>query len=188
MSMKRFAVVILLILLSATGRATAQAAESASAREVSVTAGGFFSVFNPGDGSDQFYDGGGSLLGMGAYVDARFTRWIQVEAEGRWLRFNGSGGEHMDHYLIGPRVPIHDFGRFQAYGKVLFGVGKMTFPDQFGYGSFTALAYGGGVDYKLSRKLTVRAADFEFQQWPKWLPGTALYPWGVSAGIGYRVF
>ena len=28
------------------------------------------------------------LYGVGAYVDARFSRWLQIEAEGRWLRFN----------------------------------------------------------------------------------------------------
>jgi hypothetical protein len=111
-----------------------------------------------------------------------------VEAEGRWLRFNEYSGEDMSHYLVGPRVPIHRFGRFDTYGKVLVGVGRMTFPLDYGHGSFTALAYGGGADYRLSRKLTIRAVDFEYQQWPKWLPGEALYPWGVSVGVGYRVF
>ena len=187
--MRRFAVVVLLILLSSARLATAQAVESATARQFSLTAGGFGSLFNTADGNNQFYPASGSyLVGVGTYVDVHFTRWIQVEAEGRWLRFNESAGESMDHYLIGPRVPIHEFGRFQAYGKVLFGMGKMTFPNGYGHGSFTALAYGGGVDYRLSRKLTIRAVDFELQQWPKWLPGTALYPWGVSAGVGYRVF
>jgi opacity protein-like surface antigen len=94
----------------------------------------------------------------------------------------------MDHYLIGPRVPLHQFGRAQAYGKVMIGIGKMTFPHNFGYGTFTALAYGAGIDYKVSRRLTLRAVDFEFQQWPNWLNNSALYPYGVSAGIGYRVF
>ena len=187
--MRRFAVVIFLILLSAARHATAQAAESATALQIFVTVCGFGSVFNPGDGNNQFYPASGSyLVGLGTYVDVRFTRWVQVEAEGRWLRFNASDGEHMDHYLIGPRVPIHEFGRAEAYGKFLFGVGKMTFPNGFGYGSFTSRPSGGGVDYTMSRTLTIRAVDFEFQQWPKWLPGTALYPWGVSAGVGYRVF
>jgi hypothetical protein len=190
MSMRRFALFVFLMLLSTARHAAAQAAESATARQFSVTAGGFGSLFKPNDGNNQLYyePGASYLIGLGAYVDVHFTRWIEVEGEGRWLRFNASAGEHMDHYLIGPRVPIRKFGRAETYGKVLFGVGKMTFPNGFGYGSFTALAYGGGVDYRLSRKLTIRAVDFEFQQWPQWLPGTGLYPWGVSAGMGYRVF
>lgn len=187
--MRRFALVLFLILLSITRHAAAQAVESATTRQLSLTAGGFGSVFNPGDSGNQFYQSGSNyLIGLGTYVDVHFSRWVQIEAEGRWLRFNEYNGESMDHYLVGPRVPIHQFGRFNAYGKVLIGVGKMTFPYGYGHGSFTALAYGGGVDYRMSRKLTIRAGDFELQQWPKWLPGSALYPWGVSVGVGYRVF
>ena len=70
----------------------------------------------------------------------------------------------------------------------MIGLGKMTFPFNYGYGSFTALAYGGGVDYRLSRKVSLRPVDFEFQQWPKWLNDSSLYPYGFSVGVGYRVF
>jgi hypothetical protein len=189
MSMRRFAVVLFVIFLSAAGHASAKVAESASVRGFGLTAGGFGSFFNPGDSGNQYYPSGSNyLIGLGTYVDVRFTHWIQVEAEGRWLRFNEYNGENMDHYLIGPRVPIHQWGRADAYAKALFGVGKMTFPYNYGHGSFTALAYGGGVDYRMSPKLTIRAVDFELQQWPKWLPASALYPWGVSVGVGYKVF
>jgi Outer membrane protein beta-barrel domain len=168
---------------------SAQVTESATARRFSVTAGGMGSVFVPNDGSHPPYGTGADhLVGLGTYVDLHFTHWIQVEAEARWLRFDQYAGEHIDNYFIGPRVPIHQFGRAQAYGKVLVGMGKMTFPNNYGYGTFTALAYGGGIDYKLSRKLTLRAVDFEFQQWPRWLGSSAIYPYGVSVGIGYRVF
>ena len=187
--MRRLVVVLFLILISAARLASAQVVESASARQLSVTAGGFGSVFNPADSATPFYQAGSNyLVGLGAYGDVRFSRWIQLEAEGRWLRFNQYNGEHMDNYLIGPKVPVHRFGRFDAYGKVLIGIGKMTFPFDYGHGTFTALAYGGGADYRLSKRLTIRAVDFEFQQWPDWLPGSALYPWGVSVGAGYKVF
>ena len=166
----------------------AQVAESAAVRQFSVTAGGMGSVFIPNDGSPPYGKGANNLVGLGTYVDLHFTHWIQVEGEARWLRFDQYAGEHIDNYFIGPRVPIHRFGRAQAYGKVLIGMGKMTFPNNFGYGTFTALAYGGGIDYKLSRKLTLRAVDFEFQQWPKWLNNSALYPYGASVGLGYKVF
>ena len=33
------------------------------------------------------------LYGIGAYVDVRFSRWVQIEAEGRWLRYNEYLGE-----------------------------------------------------------------------------------------------
>ena len=187
--MKKSAVVLLLLCLGAAIAAHAQSAESATARTFSITAGGMASGFYPNDGSSQAYGPGTDhLIGLGTYVDVHFTHWVQVEAEGRWLRLDESAGEHQDHYLIGPKVPIHQFGRAGLYGKALIGIGKMTFPNNYGYGSFTAFAFGGGIDYKLSRRVTLRAVDFEFQDWPNFLSSTSLYPLGVSVGMAYKVF
>lgn len=148
------------------------------------------SVFQPD------YAGGGvaetssnRLYGVGAYVDVKFTRWIQIEAEGRWLRFNQFVNINQDNYLIGPRFPIDRlrFGPATPYAKVLFGYAHMNF--EFGdlHGRFTDIAYGGGVDVKLTRKISLRAIDFEYQQWPEWL-SSSLKPYGASVGIGYKVF
>jgi len=128
-------------------------------------------------------------------VDLHFSHWFQLEGEARWLRFDQGSGDHQDHYLIGPRVPIHQFGRAHVYGKALVGFASMTFhglktPQGVvdGHGTFTALAFGGGMDYHLSRKVTLRAVDFEYQDWPKFLPGMSIQPYGVSMGMAYRVF
>lgn len=186
--MRRSVLVLMCILMGSAAAATAQVEPSATTRQFTMTVGGFASGFQP-DSSGLTTDGSSNyLLGMGTYVDMRFRRWVQIEAEGRWLRFNEYYGEHQDNYLIGPRLPIHQFGRATAYGKVLVGYGKMTFPFGYGYGTFTDIAYGGGVDYKLTRKLSIRAIDFEYQQWPKWINNSALYPYGVSVGVGYKVF
>jgi hypothetical protein len=196
-----------LLIAAASVAAGAQAAPSAYQRSFSLTAGAFASGFRPDwpDGSAidaTVYP----LFGPGAFVDARFTHWFQVEAEGRWLRFNEYYGESEDNYLIGPRVPIKRFGKFQTYGKALIGLGKMQFPegDVFARGSYTAIALGGTLDYQLSHRFTVRALDFEYQDWPLWpgkfpaqvAPGTipygnyskSLQPIGLSVGIGYRIF
>jgi opacity protein-like surface antigen len=186
--MKKSAVVLLLLCLGAAMTVHAQVTESATARTFAITAGGMVSGFNPNDGTQPYGSGTDHLIGLGTYVDMRFTHWIQVEGEGRWLRFYEYAGEHQDTYLVGPKVPIHQFGRANLYGKAMIGVGKMTFPNNYGYGTFTALAFGGGVDYRLSRKVTLRAVDFEYQDWPKFLSNTALYPYGVSVGMAYRVF
>jgi hypothetical protein len=155
------------------------------------------SGFMPGDsnhpvGSDvievQAYQ---PVFGPGVYVDVHFTHWIQIEAEGRWMHWGGYGGETQDNYLIGPRVPVYRLGRRgQIYGKGLVGLAKMNFADIDPYknGSFTAFAFGGTLDYKLTRKLTLRAVDFEYQYWPKWIPNESLQPYGVSIGASYRVF
>ena len=169
--------------------ARAQVAESATARQFTINAGGFASGFNPNNNSHPIYGPGTNhLAGLGTYVDVHFTHWIQLKGEARWLRFLEYSGEHQDNYLIGPRVPIYRFGRASTYGKAMIGIGKMTFPHNYGYGTFTALAFGGGIDYRLSRKFTLRAVDFEYQYWPKFLPTTSVHPYGVSVGMAYRVF
>jgi hypothetical protein len=47
------------------------------------------------------------------------------------------------------------------------------------------ITYGGGVDYRLNRKFTIRCADFEYQQWQV---NPTIWPYGLSAGLSYRVF
>ena len=128
-----------------------------------------------------------ALYGWGVYVDAGFRRWVQLEAEGRWLRFHQFANIYEDNYLIGPRVPITQWHGFTPYGKALIGYGRMNFQYNYAYGHFADLALGGGVDYQLNRKFDVRAFDFEYQLWPNWINGT-LKPYGGSAGISYKIF
>lgn len=189
MPIRRSAVVLCLTFLLVNLSARAQVVESATARQLTIDAGGFGSAFNPNDGGHAIYGSATNhLAGLGTYVDVHFKHWIQIEGEARWLRFDEYAGEHQDNYLIGPKVPIYRLGRADFYGKAMIGFGKMTFPHNYGYGTFTALAFGGGMDYRLSRKLTWRAVDFEYQDWPKFLTGTTMMPYGVSVGMAYKVF
>jgi len=103
-----------------------------------------------------------------------------LEAEGRWLRFNAYQGINQNTYLIGPRVPIVNFHGLQPYGKFLVGLGNGSFLT----GNTFVLSYGGGLDYRLTHRLTVRG-DFEYQQWRV---NPVLSPYGGSAGISYRIF
>jgi opacity protein-like surface antigen len=190
----RRSILALLSILFATGTlsASAQVVPSATAgRQLSLTVGGLGSAFQPD------YGGGGNaatspnrLYGLGAYVDFKITRWVQIEAEGRWLRFNQFENINESNYLIGPRIPIHSFRFLRAtpYAKVLAGYGKMTFEYNEATGHFTDIAYGGGVDFNVTRRLSIRAPDFEYQQWPKWVNNQELWPYGVSVGVGYRIF
>jgi len=213
MLQKRLLFVIFSILLAAAAfSAGAQVVPSAySDRRISVTVGGMGSIFQPD------YEGASittlfpttylcplpgaycipaaqnsqyPLIGVGAYVDVKYNRWIQIEAEGRWLRFNQYQNISQDNYLIGPRVPIHRFWKAQIYGKALWGKAKMTFPPIFqpaGRVSFTDIAFGGGADIKLSRRFSLRLPDVEYQYWPKW-SNASLKPYGASVGIGYKIF
>jgi opacity protein-like surface antigen len=189
--MRRSFTAISCILLAAGALfAHAQVDPSAIGRGLSITAGGLASAFQPDYAGGSVAAASSSrLYGIGAYVDVRFSRWVQIEAEGRWLRFNQYVNISQDNYLIGPRLPIPHlhFWRATPYGKVLVGYGNMNFEFNAAHGRFTDIAYGGGVDIKLTKRISVRAIDFEFQQWPKWL-NSSLAPYGASVGVGYKIF
>jgi len=209
--MRRFGAILFSILLAAGAVAVrAQVIYSATARNVSVTAGGIASVFQPDfEGSwvtqnspvEPCYSNvicvpaaqtsHYPLFGAGAYVDVRLKRWVQFEAEGRWQRWNQYDGIYQDNYLIGPRLPVYRFWKATVYGKALGGFSKMNFGTFYGapagHGSFTDLAFGGGMDIKLTKKLSFRAVDVEYQYWPSW-SNASLSPYGVSMGFGYKIF
>ncbi|MFZ0303444.1 MAG: outer membrane beta-barrel protein [Terracidiphilus sp.] len=173
-----------LVIVSSAISACAQVGPAAYRRGLSIHAGAEASVFQPdyaGNGIAQTSPN--RLYGVGALVDVHLTRWIQIEGEGRWLRFNEFQNIGMNTYMIGPKVPIIDFHRWTPYGKFLIGMGGGS--GGWLSGNATAFAYGGGVEYQWTRKLTIRAFDFEEQDWHT---TPALHPYGASAGITYRVF
>lgn len=182
--MKRSILAFLFIAFSSAAFVSAhgQVVPSATERVFNVRAGALFSAFQPdyaGEGVAQTSPN--RLYGIGGYVDARFSRWVQPEFEVRFLRFNEYLGIDENTYSIGERVPIMTFRKFTPYGKVLAGIGNGSFLN----GSSFVLTFGGGVDYRLSRKFTIRCADFEYQQWHV---TPTLWPYGLSAGLSYKIF
>jgi hypothetical protein len=162
--------------------AHAQVVPSATGRGFTLNAGGLGSMFQPDYAGEKIAQTSPNpLYGPGAYVDAHFSRWLQIEAEGRWLHFNQYMAIDQNTYLIGPRVPIATFHRITPYGKFLFGLGNGSFLT----GNTLVLAYGGGVDLRLSRRFTLRAFDFEYQEW-RVTP--TLWPYGGSVGLAYKIF
>jgi hypothetical protein len=77
--------------------------------------------------------------------------------------------------------------RAQPYVKGLVGFSNMNFEYNVAHGRFTTIAFGGGIDLKVTRRWSVRAIDFEYQKWPEF-GNTTLSPYGASVGIGYRIF
>jgi hypothetical protein len=170
--------------------AHAQVVPAATSRTFSVSAGALGSMFQPDYAGNGFsaQTSPNRLYGPGAYVDVHFSRWVQLEAEGHWLRYNqfhqpgDPTGNGESTYLIGPRIPIVTYHRITPYGKFLVGMGTADFLTG---GNAFVLDYGGGVDYRLTRRFTLRAFDFEYQQWH--LTPT-LYPYGGSVGLSYKIF
>lgn len=136
------------------------------------------------------------LGGAGIYADLNIRQHFGVEGEMRFLRQNQIDGSNETTYLVGPRFELHR-GRFLPYVKGLVGGGHLVFPTfngfPTGYGNYTVLAFGGGLDVNLTKKLKLRAFDFEYQDWPSFNfgPGTpvqSITPYGVSAGLSYQIY
>jgi hypothetical protein len=120
------------------------------------------------------------------FGDFDFTQHLGVEAEIHYA-VNTPSDASEDSYLAGIRY----FGRhkrFTGYAKALFGVGR------FGYqaGSFTnpstgtyaEYAVGGGVEYKATHNINVRAFDIEAQKWPGFA-AHGLSPLAYTIGVAY---
>lgn len=220
--MRRRVALFCILAAGAAALAHAQVEPAAMGRELSVTAGGIGSLFEPKFQGDWQAETSPAtpcystsvcqpvsntspypLFGAGAYVDVRLDRRVQLEAEARWLRFNQynpgqltGGGIYQDNYLLGPRIVVAHAWKMTYSAKVLVGVGKMGLGDYPGLcattycvasGHFTDLAFGGGADMHLTRRIVLRVFDAEYQYWPKW-GATALMPYGVSVGVGYKIF
>jgi hypothetical protein len=160
----------------------AQVVQSANKQQFAVTVGAMGSAFQP----DYSLSTGVSrnadyLFGTGTYVDVTLNRWLQLEAESRWLRFNSAESDNEDNYQAGFRVPLKRYGRVTPYAKALAGMARGNFLD----GNALMFTVGGGVEYKLNKRFSLRAADFEYQVW-RTTP--TLEPYGFSVGIGYKIF
>jgi hypothetical protein len=109
-----------------------------------------------------------------------------LEAEGRWLEWNQTANVHAETYSIGPRYH-RNFGKLQPYAKGMLGFADFNFPYNLATGKYLTITAGGGLDYHLTRRIYIRAADFEYQFWPQFTFGS-MSSLGVSSGIRVRVF
>jgi opacity protein-like surface antigen len=175
------------ILLS-SAYARAQVVPDATVGNPLVTVGGYFSFFDADYAANR-------VAGPGAFIDWSPPRFLHLglEGEGRWLNLNGANSFSEYNYLVGPRyrIPV-SWRRTRPYAKAMVGAGEINFPYHLGYGSYFAIAPGGGVDYDLRPRWKLRA-DYEYQFWPSapGIPGIssgALKPNGVSAGISFQIF
>jgi opacity protein-like surface antigen len=186
--MKRSSIVLLCFIALAAVFARGQVVPSAESRRFSLSVGVMGSVFQPNfdaDYENPAVDAPIRSYGLGGYVDMKLSRWVRLEFEGRSLRFNEYEEAAQDTYLGGFNIPLHRFGRFTPYAKALGGAGVLSSPYIAGsqVTAFT-FAYGGGVDYRLSKRFSLRA-DYEEQ---RWRTDPVIQPFGASAGISYKIF
>jgi hypothetical protein len=132
---------------------------------------------------DTFQYGPRKMLGAGAFVDADTSGHYGIEAEGRWVEFHQRADVHAETYSIGGRYHFV-VGRFQPYAKGLVGFGDFNFPYNYATGRYLIVTAGGGVDYRWTHRITLRIADFEYQDWPQFTYGNMT---SLNGSVGFKV-
>jgi hypothetical protein len=173
------AVAALVLFLAAASPAGAQVMAHAVGGGLTLSAGGTAS-------GDYLQYGQRSLYGASGFVDADTSRRFGVEAEGRWLEFHQTEDVHVETYSVGLRYHM-DFLKFQPYVKGLVGDGKFNFPFGYAHGNYFVITAGGGVDYHWTRRVHIRVADVEYQDWPQFTFG-AMSSVAVSTGLRVSIF
>jgi opacity protein-like surface antigen len=189
--LKRYLLVGLVFIAGLAANAqVAPSATSLTAGKLAV--GGEFSIFQIDAGTHPFESG------FGAYVDYDPIRFFGFEVEGRTIQFNETKNQRRDEISGGFRYIYHR-GQFAPYAKALAGLGSADFTRGSYFtdrarqhDTFTTMTFGGGVDYKLTRKISLRG-EYEYQYWldfPTARPGPlgVSNPNGYSFGASYRIF
>lgn len=176
--MKLASLVMAIPLMAAPGLARSQALPAAKGPGAYAAVGGGYAVFHSDYGQRK-------IGGMTAWAELHPAWRYALQGEVRVLRHHTDEGVRQSSYLAGPMVYLRSH-RVRPYAKVLAGAGRIQFPFGYGEGTYFAYAPGAGVDVLWRDWLSVRAVDFEWQQWPKFTFGK-LAPYGVSAGIVIRL-
>ena len=152
--------------------------------------------------SVQNFVGSWNATGGGVGADFRLGRFAFGQPA-LGFRYTYSSGNFAKEttYMFGPELH-YEFGKFRPYGNIMFGKGDITYPTKFEDDSIV-YQFGGGVDYHLSHRWSVRLVDFQYQFWNLGtheypagaLPGqpavaidTTLKPYSLNFGIMFRVF
>ena len=175
-----FACAILIVLsLASSPSGWSQSRESANETRPSLWAGGEISGYTVQYGDRKMW-------GASALVDADSAYHIGLEGEGRWIEFHQTANVHLETYMIGPRYHV-TIGRFQPFVKGAVGFGNFNFSYNYAYGRYLVIGAGGGLDYSLNHRWSVRLAEVQYQDWPQFTFG-AMNNVGISSGIRYRIF
>lgn len=170
------------LLLASAGVLRAQVVPAGRQDVIRLSAGAIGS-------GDTFQYGSRKMLGAGAFVDADTSGHYGVEAEGRWVEFHQRADVHAETYSIGGRYHF-DFGRrWQPYAKGLVGLGIFNLAYNYGQDRSLIVTAGGGMDFRWTRRITLRVADFEYQDWPVFKDSSApsVNMTSLNGSVGFKV-
>lgn len=155
----------------------AQAVYSAE-RTARITVGVGASRFNTDYAPEPNY-------GPSFFADIDLFRHLGFEGEGHFGGIVSPDDIGENSYLVGPRAFLRR-NRFTGYGKLMVGRGSITNQLFNLSSSYNIYAFGGGLEYRAARRLSVRAIDFEMQKWPDFAPH-GLAPLIVTVGASYII-
>jgi hypothetical protein len=176
---------------------------------------GFYSLVNPDGDSTLDYPPKATVSqsvknfvgswnqGGGAGADFRLGR-LYFGQPALGFRYTYSTGNFAKEtsLMFGPEMH-YEFGKFHPYGDFLIGKGDITYDTTNFEDNSIVYEFGGGVDYHVNHRFSVRVVDFQYQFWnlsthdypAGALPGqpaaaidTTLKPYTLSFGVVFRVF
>ena len=172
--------VLLAFLLGMAGTVHAQVVQAADRGGLMISVGGTAS-------GNYLQYGERKMLGVSGFADFDTPRSLGIESEASFLMFHQTANVHDEVYSIGPRYHRNIGWKLQPYAKALVGLGEFNFPYSYAQGSYLVITPGAGIEYRLSRRIHIRAVDFEYQLWPQFTFGS-MSAASVSSGIRVRVF
>ena len=157
-------------------------------RPIEAQAGVGFSFARPDFTSPDPNAGFPYIKGFTAYADATYHHLFGLEAEVHYDSILTPTDIGENTYMVGPRVVVIHEDRMSLYAKALGGLAAFEYqkgtyltPRTDTYGAF---AVGGGIDFRASRHIDVRAIDIEQQWWPSFTP-SGLKPFVTTFGVAY---
>ncbi|WP_058188943.1 outer membrane beta-barrel protein [Terracidiphilus gabretensis] len=186
-----------LLLILIAGPASAQAVYSASEDHPRLSVGAGLSMFSQDWGPNPH------PIGVAYTVDyhpplPRFLEDLNIEGQGRnliWHRGAApvTGAPIVPRtFTLGGGLIYHPhwvrFHKFEPYAKGLLSYGNIHFAQDivpYNHDTRTVSSIGGGVDYRLIHRVTLRA-DYEYQWWPDFLGPNALNPNGFTISALYN--
>ena len=133
------------------------------------------------------------IKGLTVYGDADLWRRLGIEADVHYISILTPTDIGQNTFLIGPRFSVIRQGRMNAYVKVLGGVGRFVYQPGWNPNphtdTFGVYSLGGGIEFRASRHLNIRAVDIEAQRWPSYgtpgFPAHGLSPFVTTFGAAY---
>ena len=196
-----FGCILAVVLIATAAPVRAQAAYAALEENPRFSVGGGFSAYDTDFGGKYMY---GPTLWADwhpRFLDGFFLRNFSIEAQARDITW--------DEHTLGPTADFREttagggllyharrfrFFGFDPYAKGLISFGGIHFGSTnpavnalhpYDHDTRTVYSLGGGVDYRIAHRVTVRA-DYEYQWWPQFLGSNALTPNGFTVGALYN--